>query len=118
MEDYLIFNTLQDRKNPADYHKDYHIHLLCHGGEMSFTLGTTRLTVHEGDLLIWQMTTDFDDIACSEDFNADKLNLAPKYLSEICKDISDRMGFSSQAVLTRYLKRTLGMTPSEFRRKS
>ena len=33
-------------------------------------------------------------------------------------DITDRMGFSSQAVLTRYLKHTLGMTPSEFRRKS
>lgn len=268
MEDYLIFNTLRDSKNPADYHKDYHIHLLCHGGWMSFALGTKRHTVREGDLLIWQMTTDFDGIACSEDFDADlllvsghflslynpeqiwatkayvyiknnpvfhlegserslvetdfrafrlrigtevrlfeeeiigemlriflydlwnvysqeiekhqteditsshflrflmlvqehcirerevgwyadKLNLAPKYLSEICKDISgkpasewiqhyaaheltkllsdksltltdisDRMGFSSQAVLTRYLKRTLGMTPSEFRKKN
>lgn len=268
MEDYLIFNTHQDYKNPADYHKDYHIHLLCHGGEMSFRLGSKRHAVHDGDLLIWQMTTDFDEIALSEDFNADvllvsghflslynpeqiwatkayvyiknnpvfplegaertlietdfrafrlrigtevrlfekeiigemlriflydlwnvysqeiekhqteditsshflhflmlvqehcirerevawyadKLNLAPKYLSEICKDISgnpasewiqhyaahvltkllsdkklsltdisDRMGFSSQAVLTRYLKRTLGMTPSEFRRKN
>lgn len=268
MEDYLIFNTLQEHKNPADYHKDYHIHLLCHGGEMSFTLGTIRHIFKEGDLLIWQMTTDFDEISYTDDFNADvlmvsshflslynpeqiwatkayvyiknnpvfplewaertliqtdfrafrlrigtevrlfreeiigemlriflydlwnvysqeiekhqaeditsshflrflmlvqehcirerevawyadKLNLAPKYLSEICKDISgkpasewiqhyaaheltkllsdkklsltditDRMGFSSQAVLTRYLKRTLGMTPSEFRRKS
>ena len=268
MKDYLIFNTLQDRRSPADYHEDYHIHLLCHGGEMSFTLVAKRHIVREGDLLIWQMTTDFDEIVCSEDFDAevlllsghflslynpeqiwatkayvyiknnpvfhlegaertlietdfrafrlristevrlfeeeiigemlriflydlwnvysqeiekhqteditsshflrflmlvqghcirerevawyaDKLNLAPKYLSEICKDISgkpasewiqhyaaheltkllsdkslsltdiaDRMGFSSQAVLTRYLKRTLGTTPSEFRRKN
>ena len=81
-------------------------------------------------------------------YYAQKLNLAPKYLSEICKtlsgkpasewiqfytghelvkllsdkrlsltDITDKMGFSSQAVLTRYLKRTYGMTPSAFRKK-
>lgn len=235
---------------------------------MSFVSGQRKHTVREGDLLIWQMTTDFEDITCSEDFDADvllvsghflslynpeqvwatkayvfiknnpvfhlegdarrlmetdfrafqlrvsanivlyreeilgemlriflydlwnvysqemekhqaedvtsshflrflmmvqeecirerevayyagKLHLAPKYLSEICKDISgkpasewiqhytahelakllsdksltlteitDRMGFSSQAMLTRYLKRTYGMTPSEFRKKN
>ena len=76
-----------------------------------------------------------------------RLNLAPKYLSEISKDITgrpasdwiesytaqelvkllnessltltqivDEMHFSSQAMLTRYLKRTLGKTPSEYRK--
>ena len=76
-----------------------------------------------------------------------RLNLAPKYLSEISKNITgrpashwiesytaqelvkllsdrsltltqivDQMHFSSQAMLTRYLKRTLGKTPSQFRK--
>ena len=81
MEDYLIFNTLQDHKNPADYHKDYHIYLLCHGGEMTFTLGTKRHIFKEGDLLIWQMTTDFDEISYTDDFNADVLMVSSHFLS-------------------------------------
>ena len=267
MQEYFIYNTLERTVDLSALHGAYHIHLLCRGGEMTFTLGGRTLAVHPGDLLIWQMTNEFESITCSEDFDADvlcvsnhflalhnpeqvwatkayvyiktnpvfhldteewrivemdfrafnlrienapvlfadeiigemlriflydlwnvysreieknqiediasrhflrflmlvqaeciqqrevayyaeKLNLAPKYLSEICKtisgkpasewiqfytghelvkllsdksltltDISDRMGFSSQAVLTRYLKRTYGMTPSEFRKK-
>ena len=268
MQEFFIYNTLERAEDLSVLHGSYHIHLLCRGGEMSFILRGTKHAVRSGDLLIWQMTTDFDGIACSEDFDADvllvsghflslynpeqiwatkayvyiknnpvfhlesaertlietdfrafrlrigtevrlfeeeiigemlriflydlwnvysqeiekhqteditsshflrflmlvqehcirerevgwyadKLNLAPKYLSEICKDItgkpasewiqhyaaheltkllsdkslsltdiSDRMSFSSQAVLTRYLKRTLGMTPTEFRKKN
>ena len=76
-----------------------------------------------------------------------RLGLAPKYLSEISKNITgrpasgwiesytaqelvkylrdrtltltqivDEMHFSSQAMLTRYLKRTVGKTPSQFRK--
>ena len=267
MQEYFIYNTLEKIEDLAAQHRSYHIHLLCRVGEMTFLLGDRPQKVSAGDLLIWQMTNEFTDLAFTEDFDADvllishhflglynpeqvwatkgyvyiknnpvfhldaegweimendfqafrvrmgsrpllfsdeiigqmfriflydmwniysreieknkiddvasghflrfllmvqteciehrevayyagKLNLAPKYLSEICKtitgkpasewiqvytghelvkllsdksltltDITDRMGFSSQAMLTRYLKRTYGMTPSEFRKK-
>ena len=267
MQEYFIYNTLERAEDLSALHGSYHIHLLCRGGGMSFTMGGRTQVVRSGDLLIWQMTNEFTEITRSEDFDADvlcvsnhflalhnpeqvwatkayvyikanpvfhldteewrliemdfrafvlrlglrpvlfgdeiigemlriflydlwnvysreiekngiediasrhflrflmlvqeecvrqrevtyyaqKLNLAPKYLSEICKtlsgkpasewiqfytghelikllsdksltltDISDRMGFSSQAVLTRYLKRTYGMTPSQFRKQ-
>ena len=267
MQEYFIYNTLEKIEDLAAQHRSYHIHLLCRGGEMTFLLGDRPHKVSAGDLLIWQMTSEFSDLAFTEDFDADvllvsnhflslynpeqvwatkgyvyiknnpvfhldtdswvlmendfqafrlrtgnppilfrdeiigemfriflydmwniysreiekdeiediasrhflrflmlvqaecvqqrevsyyagKLNLAPKYLSEISKnisgkpasewiqfytghelvkllsdksltltDITDRMGFSSQAMLTRYLKRTYGMTPSEFRKR-
>ena len=48
---------------------------------------------------------------------ARELGLAPKYLSEISKDITDRLHFSFQAMLTRYMKRTVGKTPTEYRKQ-
>ena len=263
---YLIYNTLSDAYKPDDFHGDYHVHLLCKAGRMDFTLNGKPQAIQAGDLLIWQMTTDFEGITYSDDFDAEylmvsspfllqynpeqvwatkgymyikanpvfhleedewdvietdflqfrqrisatrqlfteeivgslvrillydmwniysreiekskieditsrhymrflmavqencrahrevawygsRLNLAPKYLSEISKDITgrpasdwiesytaqelvkllndqaltltqivDEMHFSSQAMLTRYLKRTLGKTPSEYRK--
>lgn len=81
MPDYLIHNTLADELLPDAFHGDYHVHLLCRGGRMAFSLGSRPQTVQAGDLLIWQMTTDFADIRYSEDFNADMLMISGAFLT-------------------------------------
>ena len=80
MPDYLIFNTLTDGVKPDEFHSDYHVHLLCRGGRMDFALNGKAQKVEVGDLLIWQMTTDFTDIAYTEDFNADILMISNSFL--------------------------------------
>ena len=80
MADYLIYNTLTDKVRPDSFHADYHIHLLCRGGRMDFLLGNRPQTVQAGDLLIWQMTTDFAELSYSEDFNADILMISNPFL--------------------------------------
>jgi AraC family transcriptional regulator, transcriptional activator of pobA len=80
------------------------------------------------------------------DFYADKLNITPKYLTEVCKkssartasdwiqnyttqrliillgnrqlsftEIADTLHFSSQSFFSRYVRKVLGATPSEYR---
>lgn len=44
------------------------IHLLGKTGRMDFVLGNKTFSVQEGDLLVWQMSTDFTDIRYSDDF--------------------------------------------------
>ena len=80
MRDYLIYNTLSDFVRPEAFHKDYHIHLLCKEGKMSFFCGRKPFEVAAGDFLIWQMTTDFTDISYSEDFDADLLMISNPFL--------------------------------------
>ena len=80
MPDYLIYNTLSDGVRPEEFHASYHVHLLCRGGEMDFLLGDKPQAVRAGDLLIWQMTTEFTDIRYSEDFNADILMISNPFL--------------------------------------
>ena len=80
MLDYLIYNTLTDGVRPDTFHSDYHVHLLCRGGRMDFSLNGKLQKVEAGDLLIWQMTTDFTDITYTEDFNADILMISNPFL--------------------------------------
>ena len=77
---YLIYNTLSDAFKPDDFHGDYHVHLLCKSGRMNFTLNGKPQAVQAGDLLIWQMTTDFDDISYSDDFDAEYLMVSSPFL--------------------------------------
>ena len=80
MQDFLIYNTITDFVRPDAFHKDYHIHLLCKGGKMSFFCGHKLFEVTAGDFLIWQMTTEFADISYSEDFDADLLMISNPFL--------------------------------------
>ena len=80
MQDFLVYNTLLDVVKVETFHKDYHILLLCKGGEMTFICNRNTFTVQTGDFLIWQMTTEFSDIVCTEDFNADLLMVSSSFL--------------------------------------
>ncbi len=80
MQDYLIYNTLTDFVRPDAFHPDYHVHLLCKGGKMSFFCNNKPFEVTADCLLIWQMTTEFTDISSSEDFNADLLMVSNPFL--------------------------------------
>ena len=80
MQDYLIYNTLTDFVRPDALHTDYHIHLLCKGGTMSFFCNGKPFVASPGDFLIWQMTTQFTDIIYSQDFDADILMISNSFL--------------------------------------
>ena len=70
MEDFLIYNTLGDRKYPDAYKDNYHCHILCRSGEMKFEAVGKTFVAGPGDLVIWQMTTAVSNVHYSADFDA------------------------------------------------
>ena len=81
MQDYQIRNIRKDGMMPDAFHGDYHIHLLGKAGRMDFMLGNKNISVQEGDLLVWQMSTDFTDIRYSDDFDAEMLLISSPFLA-------------------------------------
>ena len=81
-QSYLIYNTLIDAYKPQDFHAGYHVHLLCRTGRMDFHLNGKPQSVQKGDLLIWQMTTEFDNITYSDDFDAEYLMVSSPFLMQ------------------------------------
>ena len=81
MEDFLIYNTLEDRKYPDAYRDNYHCHILCRSGEMQFDAVGKSFTAGPGDLVIWQMTTDVSNVRYSADFDADFVLISNPFLN-------------------------------------
>lgn len=82
MEDVMLFNTLRDNVRPDIYCRDYHVHLLCRGGEATFMAGGRRHTIQTGDLAIWQMSNEITDATYSADFDADVLLGSPDFVGK------------------------------------
>ena len=77
---YLIYNTRADKLFPDAFRSDYHVHILCHKGEMHFSTKRKMFTAKANDLVIWQMTTAILDISYSPDFDADFLLINREFL--------------------------------------
>ena len=77
-----LLNTKHDRRMPFEFHRDYHVHIIVRGGVMTFSDGKNRFTSREGDLVIWQMANTIQDVAYSEDFEADFLLASPEFLAQ------------------------------------
>ena len=83
MIDYQLFNTLEDRIRPVLFQKNYHYHLLCKSGTMSFIRTGKMHTMRSGDFLVWQTTRTLSDFNYSKDFDADLLLVSNPFLSKL-----------------------------------
>ena len=81
MEDFLMFNTLEDGKYPDVYKENYHGHILCRSGEMRFDAVGKSFTAGPGDLVIWQMTTAITNVQYSAGFDADFVLISNPFLN-------------------------------------
>ena len=81
MEDFLIYNTLEDEKYPDSYKEYYHCHILCRSGEMQFDAVGKTFAAGPGDLVIWQMTTTVSNVKYSAGFDADFVLISNPFLN-------------------------------------
>lgn len=77
-----FYNTRTDKLFPDAFRIDYHVHILCHKGEMHFSTKHKEFTAKANDLVIWQMTTTVFDVTYSSDFDADFLLIGKDYLTQ------------------------------------
>ena len=76
----MLFNTLRDGKQPYDYHREYHVHILVNKGIMDFSDGINSFQAGKDDIVIWQMSNDIQNVSYSRDFDADVLLASPQFL--------------------------------------
>jgi len=60
----------------------YHVHIIVRRGTMTFSDGKNVFTSQKDDLAIWQMANTIQDVACSDDFEADVLLVSPSFLQQ------------------------------------
>lgn len=85
MIDYQLFNTLEDHILPDSLkgNGNYHYHLFCKSGSMSFMHKGKILSMRPGDLFIWQKSKSLSDFRYSKDFEAELLMVSHPFLSAL-----------------------------------
>lgn len=76
----ILFNTLRDGKQPHDFHRNYHVHILVNKGTMAFSDGKNNFTAGKDDIVIWQMSNDIQDVTYSRDFDGDALIASSQFV--------------------------------------
>ena len=102
-----LINTKRDGRQVTEFVGRYHVHILVRQGQMTFSDGKNSFTSLQGDLASqWiQFYASFELVSL--------LNDTTKTLTEV----SDLMHFENVSHFSRYVKKTLGKTPSEYRNK-
>lgn len=80
--DVRVFNTVADKANPTDYIGEYHINILCRGGNARFFIAEHSFTISSGDFVAWTIDAEVTGVVYSPDFNADVLLVSRNFLLE------------------------------------
>lgn len=76
-----LLNTKWDGRMPSEFTRDYHVHIIVRQGEMRFSDGKQTHVSLKDDLVIWQMSNAIQEVAYSDDFEADFLIASGEFLS-------------------------------------
>ena len=76
-----LLNTKWDGRMPSEFTSSYHVHILVREGEMRFSDGKQMHVSQKDDLVIWQMSNAIQEVAYSDDFEADILIASGEFLS-------------------------------------
>ena len=77
-----LLNTAKNACWPSDYHAGYHVHIIVRRGVMTFSDGKSTFASQKDDLVIWQISNTIQNVAYSDDFEADFLVASPAFLSQ------------------------------------
>ena len=77
---YLIYNNVQHGVKPSDFRQDYHVHIFCKQGGMTFKANNQLHEVHAGNLVIWQMSNKISEVTYSTDADIDFLLIGWDFL--------------------------------------
>ena len=76
-----LLNTKRDERMPSEFTSEYHVHIIVRQGEMRFSDGKQTFMSQKDDLVIWQMSNAIQEVAYSDDFEADFLIASGEFLS-------------------------------------
>jgi AraC-like DNA-binding protein len=83
----IVMLKLSNEKDfPSDFQIDYHTHLLCHRGSLTFFFNDSKLKCKSGEFVFWFAKSKLTDLQFSNDFRATVLLVENQFLNDNIPD--------------------------------
>jgi|SaaInl5LU_22_DNA_1037371.scaffolds.fasta_scaffold12201_4 AraC family transcriptional regulator, transcriptional activator of pobA len=83
----IVMLKLSNEKDfPNDFQKEYHTHLLCHRGSLTFSFNATKMKCKRGEFLFWFANSNLSDLKFSKNFRASVLLVENQFLNDNIPD--------------------------------
>lgn len=84
----MLFEMFMEKGFPEDFNKNYHTHLFCHQGSISFLFNDQKMNCKSDEFLFWFAESQLKDLVFSKAFKATILLVAKDFLYDNIPDQS------------------------------
>ncbi len=82
----VMLKLSNERDFPGDFQKEYHTHLLCHRGSLTFSFNATKMKCKRGEFLFWFANSKLTDLKFSKNFKSTVLLVENQFLNDNIPD--------------------------------
>jgi AraC-like DNA-binding protein len=82
----VLLEVSTEKDFPEDFQLNYHTHLLCHQGSISFLFNDVKMKCNKGEFLFWFAKSKLADLQFSKVFRATVVLVANQFLNENIPD--------------------------------
>tara|TARA_R110000796_G_scaffold13818_3_gene44545 strand:- start:46168 stop:47001 length:834 start_codon:yes stop_codon:yes gene_type:complete len=82
----ILFEMTNGMAFPHGFNENYHAHLFCHRGKLTFLFNDTKLTCKTGEFVFWFANSKLADLVFSKGFKATVLLVENEFLNDNLPD--------------------------------
>lgn len=82
----VMLNLSSEKDFPNDFQVNYHTHLLCHRGSLTFLFNDTKLKCKSGEFVFWFAKSRLAELEFSKEFKATVLLVEKQFLNDNLPD--------------------------------
>jgi len=82
----VMLNLYSEKDFPNDVQINYHTHLFCHRGSLTFSFNDTKMECKSGEFLFWFAKSKLSDLQFSKSFRATVLLVENQFLNDNIPD--------------------------------
>ncbi len=82
----MLLKVSSETDFPKDFKADYHTHLLCHRGYLTFYFNDIKMKCKSGEFIFWFANSKLTNIKCSKSFRATVLLVENQFLTDNIPD--------------------------------
>ncbi len=82
----VMLKVSNENDFPEDFQINYHTHLFCHGGTLTFLFNETRMKCKSGEFVFWFAKSKLTDLQFSKSFRASVLLVENQFLNDNLPD--------------------------------
>jgi AraC-like DNA-binding protein len=82
----VMLKLSKEKDFPSNFQIDYHTHLLCHRGSLTFSFNDTKMKCKSGEFVFWFAKSKLTDLQFSKNFKAIVLLVENQFLNDNIPD--------------------------------